>query len=82
MLCYIIKYYNFILILLKEISLLFVFIFFKIFKIFLLLGEGILNVLIVCLEIFDEMFPNFKNIFKPFGGMSIFYATLYYYIFV
>lgn len=34
------------------------------------------------IDLLDALFPSLKHMFDPFGGISIFYATVYYYIFV
>lgn len=33
-------------------------------------------------EVIDALFPSLKYIFNPIGGVSVFYATFYYYLFV
>lgn len=43
---------------------------------------GLVSSLCLFGEILDALFPSLKHMFDPFGGISIFYATVYYYLFV
>lgn len=79
---FVIEFMPYIVLLFKEVLLLIGSIFLQIIKVFSFIWYGLINIILVFIELIDEIFPTLKHIFDPFGGISIFYATIYYYIFI